>query len=102
MGDLTFTITGTMIGGFLLWIAARYGERWFNEKLSEIKARREAFEAHIRECNEKKTHTALTDQRIKEIETQLLSGHNTFRWLGDCVVSIGAKLDVHLPERPRE
>lgn len=98
--DLTFTITGAAAGAAILSIVVHFAKKLIDEKLAGWKAKREAFEAHIKECSEKKTHMALVDQKIDGIENRLQSGEKTFQWLGDCVVQIGAKLNAKLPERP--
>jgi hypothetical protein len=100
MNDLTFTITKTMIGGAILTVSGILLKRGFEEKFAEWKARREAFEAHIKACAEKNTSFALLKQKVDGLAHQVEADGCERKWLGDCVVAIGTKMKIRLPDRP--
>ncbi len=103
MGDLTFTITKAMmlVGfGWIFKICVEAMLAGIKEKLAELRARREVLVAHINECNRKNNQIAALEDKVAELKEQLSEYRGQSTWLGDCVVAIAAKMNVHLPERP--
>ncbi len=100
MDEFTFTITKTAIWAAVGGLSIYFLKRGFEEKMLEIKARRLAFVAHIEDCNKKNQHISDMEYQVANLTTQLREARGETRWLGDCVMAIGAKMDVRLPERP--
>lgn len=65
-----------------------------------FKKRMEAYDEHLRECRERAVVTAHMDERLATVEGQISGIHSTVHWVGDCIVTVGARLDVKLPDRP--
>ncbi len=89
--DLSITITGAMLGGALIERKARREKE---------EARLAKFDLHIATCAEKNTAIALMHQKVEALARQAHEDSRQREWLGDCVVAIGAKMEVRLPERP--
>ncbi len=75
--------------GVLVWI--------WNQKTK-------AYDMHLKECNERRQKDAVTDatvaERICNIERNSNKNRGEIAWLGDCIINLGAKLNVQLPDRP--
>lgn len=66
--------------------------------------RMKKYDAHLKECNERRAIDAATDattkQRICTIEGNSNRNRAEISWLGDCIIQVGTKLSVDLPDRP--
>lgn len=62
------------------------------------------YDAHLRECNERRINEgrmdATTQQRIETIEENSCQTERSVGWLGDCMIRLGTKLNIDLPDRP--
>lgn len=66
-----------------------------------IKKKAEAWDAHIEECRLKATNTGKLEQTVEGLKKDAEAVHRGLTWVGDCIITIGAKMDVKLPERPQ-
>lgn len=94
--DLTIPITGGTVLFVIIALVGYFGK----EKLAEMRERRLAFEAHIAFCGKKTVTDALLESRVTLIEQQMESDRHARHWLGDCMMTIGGKMNVQLPPRP--
>lgn len=62
------------------------------------------YDAHLRECNQRRIDDGRLDadvsRRIQTIEENSCQTERTVGWLGDCMIRVGTKLDVDMPDRP--
>lgn len=96
MADLTIPITGGGVLVVVLGLVGFFGK----EKIAEMRERRLAFEAHIIFCQKKEKDAILLEHRVLAMEAQFKGSRATMHWLGDCLMQVGAKLNVNLPTRP--
>jgi hypothetical protein len=70
-----------------------------------FKSKASSYDQHLRECGERRVADGKTDatveQRIKSIERNSNQTETAVGWLGDCMIMLGARLGVDLPERPK-
>lgn len=70
-----------------------------------IKDKLRRYDKHLEECQlreiERATATESTGQRLSYLETQMDAARIQLHWFGDCMMVMGVKLDLKLPERPR-
>lgn len=94
------TISGaaSMIGG--AGLVGFIAKQFIAEKFAESRARREAWEAHIKACGEKNTAIALLQDNIGRLEKRIDSEAKVRRWIGDGVQKIADRLEIELPARP--
>ncbi len=75
--------------GILVWI--------WNQKTK-------TYDQHLRECNSRRVNEATADATIQEricvIERNSNKNGREIQWVGDCIIEMGAKLRVELPDRP--
>ena len=69
-----------------------------------MKAKIATWDKHISESHAKDIdrgrQEAVVKTKLDVVEGQLENGRKTMHWIGDCVLTIGSKLDVKLPDRP--
>lgn len=87
--DVVLTIGLFIVGGFMA-IAG-----WL------FKKRLETYDEHLKECQDRAVTMARMDERLSGVECQVKGIHSTVQWFGDCITTVGAKLGVDLPARPR-
>lgn len=79
--DVALTIAISVVGGLMTIIA------WlFSRKL-------EAYDKHLDECRERAVTMGRMEEKLKAVE-------NEVRWVGNCMLSIGTKINAELPIRP--
>ena|SRR3990167_4657178 len=65
-----------------------------------LKKRLETYDKHLEECNKRAVITGRTDERLKVVEAEVMKTHTAAQWLGSCILIIGTKMGVDLPDRP--
>ena len=65
-----------------------------------VKKKMEAYDEHLKGCNLRNQENADTKLRLKTLEKDNDKFDATTIWIGDCLMTIAAKLNVKLPERP--
>ena len=77
--------------GVCIWI--------FNDKTKR-------YDAHLKECADRNERVAQSDakttERICTIETNSKRNRREIAWLGDCMITLGTKLNADLPDRPED
>lgn len=62
------------------------------------------YDAHLKDCSERNERVASKDakfaERLCSIEEHSKHNRKDIQWLGDCMITLGTKLDADLPERP--
>lgn len=77
-----------------------------------FKKRMEAYDKHIDDSNYDKQGFAVLESRVTnhfdddvrrfaENASVIEANRRTLHWLGDCMMTLGAKLNVDLPKRPQ-
>ena len=67
-----------------------------------FKGRMNAYDKHLDECRERAVTQGRMDERLINVEAQLKGIRATVHWVGDCMMKVGAKLDIsNLPDRPQ-
>lgn len=67
-----------------------------------FKGRMQAYDKHLDECRSRAVVMGRMDERLIAVENQVKGIRSTVQWVGDCMISIGAKLDIpNLPDRPQ-
>lgn len=66
-----------------------------------FKGKLKAFDKHIEECNQKAVETGKMQEKLSSLEVQADRSRITLDWIGDCLITIGAKQELKLPERPK-
>jgi hypothetical protein len=100
LGDFHFTVPATAILGTAAAIIGYLMKKFIEEKLAEIRARRQAFISHIDLCNQKNIEFDRLKNEVANIHRRIDEEQKMTRWMGDCLMIIGAKMNVDLPERP--
>ena len=57
-----------------------------------FKKKIDAYDKHLDECNRRAVSAGRTEERIENMEC-------TVNWLGNCIVRIGTKMGVELPDK---
>ena len=65
-----------------------------------IKKRMEVYDKHLDECRERAVTIGRMEQRLIAVESEIAGIRKYSHWVGNCIVTIGAKLGVELPDRP--
>jgi hypothetical protein len=65
-----------------------------------FKRRIEAYDKHLEECQERAVVIANIESRLTAAAKEVSYLRSSMHWVGDCMVTLGAKLDVKLPPRP--
>ena len=65
-----------------------------------FKKRMEAYDRHLEECRERAVVQGRMDERLINVEGQVKGIRSSVHWVGDCMIQVGAKLDLDLPSRP--
>lgn len=86
--DVALTIGMFVIGGLVSIIGI-----FFKKKM-------DAYDKHLDECHVKDIAHGITAERVSALDKQMGSVRSDLHWLGDCMVTMGAKLEVNLPDRP--
>lgn len=66
-----------------------------------FKKRMEAYDKHLEECNLRAVATGRMDERLIGVEHQINGIDIKVNWVGDCMLTMGAKFDFQLPDRPQ-
>lgn len=86
--DIALTIGLFVLGGIMSITA------WL------FKGRMVAYDKHLDECRERAVTQGRMDERLISVEAQVKGIRATVHWVGDCMMTVGTKLDVKLPDRP--
>ena len=86
--DIALTVGLFVIGVFISLIS------WLSRK------RMEAYDKHLEECRERAVVVGRMDERLHSVEYNVTGLRTSMHWVGNCIVIVGAKLDVKLPDRP--
>ena len=78
------TILGGLVG-VLAWM--------FKQKADKL-------DKHVEDCNERHVMHGKLETRTIAIEEEIRDAKKQVTWIGDCVMRVGTKLDVDLPDRP--
>ena len=65
-----------------------------------LKQKSEKLDKHVEACNERHVAYGQLETRTVAIEQEIRDARKQVTWIGDCVMRVGTKLDVDLPERP--
>ena len=87
--DVALTVGLFVVGGFMAIVG------WL------FKKRMEAYDKHLDECSKRAVVIGRMDERLCTVESQTKGINTTVHWVGDCMVTLGVKLDVDLPNRPQ-
>lgn len=70
-----------------------------------VRAKTHVWDKHIEECHNKAIQDGLDagkdEQRLVSLESQTIHTRATLHWIGDCMMVVGTKVGVDLPERPK-
>ena len=86
--DIALAIGLAVLGGSMSLVS------WF------FKKRMEAYDKHLEECRHRAVVQGRMDERLIGMEVQAKGIQTNVQWVGDCMVTVGAKLAVKLPDRP--
>ncbi len=65
-----------------------------------LKGKIREYDKHLTECNHRAVNTGQMEQRLETVEQETKYTRRTLHWVGDCLMTIGTKMGVNLPERP--
>ena len=66
-----------------------------------FKGRMAAYDKHLEECRDRMVTQGRMDERLISVEAQVKGIRTNLHWVGDCMLTVGSKLDVKLPDRPQ-
>ena len=58
------------------------------------------YDKHLADCNARHVEQGQMETRLESVESEIKHGKRQINWIGDCVIRIGSKMDVDLPDRP--
>lgn len=76
-----------VIGGVVIW---------------PLTSRFRAYDKHLEECRARNEELAAEHATAVLYQRKVDGMGKTLHWLGDCMMTIGGKLDVDLPVRPEK
>lgn len=90
----TMHFSGEWLVAALLAIIA-----WF------LRTKTRVWDKHIEDCHAKAITEGVdqgrNEQRLSDLESQMLGVRANMHWVGDCIWVIGTKIGADLPERPK-
>lgn len=58
------------------------------------------YDDHLDKCADKEAAEAVLSNQVESLDERVVKLQDSNEWVGDCIVSIGARMKVELPDRP--
>lgn len=72
--------------GLLAWLGRTYVKR---------------LDKHLEECRDRAVSVGRSEEKLQQLEAKMDASRQQIHWMGDCMMVMSTKLDIHLPDRPR-
>lgn len=66
-----------------------------------LRTKLQEYDDHLNYCSQKERLEGATDEKIATLQKEVDNARRSLHWIGNCMMMIGAKLDVMLPPRPQ-
>lgn len=66
-----------------------------------LRGKLKGYDDHVEKCQAQEIRAAGVEAKADALQDDVKSMSGTLQWVGDCILTIGAKMDLSLPDRPK-